>query len=407
MASVPNGPSGTPTDLAGLPGLLAYAQSLGLERWLRRRRCGVPTLVQALVWLVLAWRGTGRPHRLTQLDEPLLGALLGRVPCAKTLRVGLSRFPAKAVRAAVEAADAAELVRRAGRVWVAVDAHQVPYWGRGKLDAFQKGWSGSRSRRLRGYRLYLAVDCDSGQVVTFVLARGRMRDHRLAALLARRARRVLGRRLAGVVADCGFTSRASVAALAQSGVPFVLGFARSAPVKARLAALSPQQRRWLAGGGAVRLGACPWDDRLRLFALGARSPTDKRGPWVYVTSLRAAGPQELARTYRQRWRVEQVIEELMNGHDLDHLVAYTLHPNRVASGFRLLARNLAVGHQIARAGGRPDPVREPAAFRAAHLDGLGVFAAVRRTVTLAPLRPRPGPTRLRLPWTRRVVVLAA
>ena len=407
MVSLPVGRLGAPTALAGLPALLAYAQSLGLDRWLRRRRRGVPTLVQALVWLVLAWRGTGRPHRLGQLDEPLLAALLGRVPCAKTLRAGLSRFPARAVRAAVEAAYAAELPRRTGRVWVAVDAHQVPYWGRGKLDAFQKGWSGSHSRRLRGYRLYLAVDCDTGQVVTFALARGRARDHRLAALLARRARAVLGRRLAGVVADCGFTSRASVAALAASGVPFILGFARSAPVKARLAALSPQQRRWLAAGGAVRLGTCPWDDRLRLFALGARSPTDKRGPWVYATSLRAAGPQELARTYRQRWRVEQVIEELLNGHDLDHLVAYTLHPNRVAIGFRLLARNLAVGVQIAAAGGRPDPVREPAAFRAEHLDGLGTFATARRTVTLAPLRPRPGPTRLRLPWTHRVVVLAA
>ena len=102
-----------------------------------------------------------------------------------------------------------------------------------------------------------------------------------------------------------------------------------------------------------------------------------------------------------------MIEELLNGHDLDHLVAYRLHPNRVAIGFRLLARNLAIGLQIAHAGGRPDPVREPAAFRAAHLDGLGAFAAARRTVTPRPAPPRPGPTRLRLPWTRRVVVLAA
>src|SRR5215207_4562511 len=217
MVSVPVGRFGAPTALAGLPALLCYAQSLGLERWLRRRRRGVPTLVQALVWLVLAWRGTGRPHRLGHLDEPLLGPL----PCAKTLRVGLTRFPARAVRAAVEAAYRAELGRRSGRVWVAVDAHQVPYWGRGKLGRFQKGWSGSHSRRLRGYRLYLAVDADTGQVVTFLLARGRMRDHRLAALLARRVRAVLGRRLAGVVADCGFTSRGSVAALAASGVPFI------------------------------------------------------------------------------------------------------------------------------------------------------------------------------------------
>src|SRR5919204_4503626 len=104
MGSVPLGSLGTPTDLAGLPALLSYAQSLGLERWLRRRRRGVPTLVQALVWLVLAWRGTGRPHRLGQLEKPLLTALPGPLPCAKTVRGGLSRFPAKAVRAAVEAA---------------------------------------------------------------------------------------------------------------------------------------------------------------------------------------------------------------------------------------------------------------------------------------------------------------
>jgi hypothetical protein len=292
-------------------------------------------------------------------------------------------------------------------VWVARDAHPVPSWGRGELARFQKGWSGSRSRRRRGYRLDLAVDGDSGQVVTCVLARGRTREHRRAARLARRGRTVLGRRLAGVVAAGGFTSRASVAALAASGVPFILGFARSAPVKARLARLSAPQRRWLAAGGAVRLGGCPGDDRLRLVARGARSPTDQRGPGVYVTSLRAAGPPALARTDRQRWRLEQAIAELLNGHDLDHRVSDTLHPNRLAIGFRLLARNLAVGHQIARAGGRPDPIREPAAFRAEHRDGLGSCAVDRRTVTLAPLRPRPGPTRLRLPWNRRVVRLVA
>jgi hypothetical protein len=36
-----------------------------------------------------------------------------------------------------------------------------------------------------------------------------------------------------------------------------------------------------------------------------------------------------------------------------------------------------------------------------------VTVAVRRAVTLGPLRPRPGPIRLPLPWTGRVVVLAA
>jgi Transposase DDE domain len=397
-----------PTNLAAVPRLLAYAQALGLERHLGRAKRGIPTLALVLLWLVLAWRGTGRPHRLGLLDEPLLAALLGRdrLPAARTLHRSLRYFSAQAVRQAVEAAYLAELPRRTGRVWAALDAHQVPYWGRGKLERFEKGWSGSHSRRLRGYRLYLAVDHGTGQVITFALTRGRTRDARLGAAFARRLRRLLGRRLAGLVADCGFTSRASVAALLETGVPFILGFARSRPIRERLAALSPQQRRWLRAGGAVRLGACPWDDRLRLFALGARSPTDKRGPWVYVTSLRAAGPQRLAAIYRQRWRVEQAIEELLNGTDLDHLVGYRLHPNRVALGFRLLARNLAIGLQIADADARPAVICEPVAFRAAHVDGLGTFACDGPTISLA--RPQAAPAATYpLPWTGRIVRLIA
>src|SRR5436309_9559613 len=307
MASVPVTPvAAAPTNAAPLPRLFAYTQALGLEAYLFRAKRGVSTLALALVWLTLAWRGTGRPERLMDLDEPLLATLLGRarLPAPQTLRRGLGAFSTKGVREAVEAAYRAELPRRTGRVWAALDAHQVPYWGRGRQDRFGKGWAGNHSRSLRGYRLYLAVDIDTGQVITFVLAPGGTRDHTMAGVLARRVRAVLGHRLAGVVADCGFTSRASVAALAASGVPFILGFARSAPVKARLAALSPQQRRWLASGGAVRLGTCPWDDRLRLFALGARSPTDKRGPWVYVTNARALGPQALARPYPPPWRAQ-------------------------------------------------------------------------------------------------------
>jgi hypothetical protein len=262
---------------------------------------------------------------------------------------------------------------------------------------------------LRGYRLYLAVDTDTGQVLTCLLARGRSRDAEYLAVVARRLRCLLGRRLAGVVADCGFTSRAAVAALLAAQVPFILGFARSAPIRARLDALTPQQRRWLRDGGAIRLGACPWDARLRLFAIGARTPTDRRGPWVYVTSLRSVGPQRLATTYRQRWRVEQVIEELLNGADLDHLVSYRLHPNRVAIGFRLLARNLAIGLQIADANARPTPIREPAAFRAAHVEGLGLFVQDCQTIRLT--MPHPMPDHLdplyHLPWTQRTVRLVA
>jgi hypothetical protein len=259
---------------------------------------------------------------------------------------------------------------------------------------------------LRGYRLYLAVDTATGQILTFVLTTGNTPDPTLAAVLARRVGQLLGRQLAGVVADSGFTSRASVAALLQTGVPFILGFSRTAPIRARLAALSGQQRRWVRDGGAIRLGTCPWDARLRLIAVGARSPTDRRGPWVYVTSLRSYGPQRLIALYRQRGRVEQTIDELLNGHDFDHLVSYRLHPNRIAVGFRLLARNLAIGLQLATAEPSPSAIREPRAFRAAHVDGLGTFTVDGRTIILHPLRPSSA-QRFHLSWTRRVVRLAA
>jgi hypothetical protein len=269
-------PMPTPTDLAGLPGLLAYTQDLGLEPYLDRPKRGIPTLTLALAWLSLAWLGSGRPAHFEQIAEPMLAALLGcaRLPCGKTLSRSLRSFPAKAIRTAVETAYQAELPHRAGRVWVALDAHHVPYWGRGQKDRFAKGWSGSHGRTLRGYRLFLAVDTDTGQIITFLLAHGRTRDAQMLALLARRMRRVLGRRLAGVVADCGFTSRAAVAALAVTQIPFILGFARSKPIKARLAALTPQQRRWLRDGGAITLGPCPWHPRLRLMPwLPAPRPT--------------------------------------------------------------------------------------------------------------------------------------
>ena len=281
-----------------------------------------------------------------------------------------------------------------------------PLLGPRPARRFQKGWSGAHNRRLRGYRLFLAVDTDTGQVITVALARGRVRDAQLLAALARRLRRLLGRRLAGVLADCGFTSRPAVAALLDSKGPCILGFARSAPIGARLAARTPQQRRGLRDGGAIRLGACPWDARLRLFALGARTPTDQRGPWVYVTSLRSAGPQHLAATYRRRWRAEQAIEELVNGHDLDLLVSYRLHPNQIAIGFRLLARNVAIGCQIAEAQARPAVIRAPRAFRASHVDGLGTFSLEHRAIRLTRLRLA-GEDRCDLPWTQRTVHYAA
>ena len=54
MASVPPA-APRPTNLARLPRLLAYAQSLGLEGHLSRPKRGLSSLALALVWLVLAW----------------------------------------------------------------------------------------------------------------------------------------------------------------------------------------------------------------------------------------------------------------------------------------------------------------------------------------------------------------
>ncbi len=409
MSSVPPGAAlAQPTNAAPLPCLFAYTTSLGLERFLARRKRGLSTLVLSLVWLTLAWRGSGRPHHVGLLQEPLLAALLGveRLPTAQTLHRALAYFAAHDLRAAGQAAYLAELPRRAGRIWAALDSHQIPYWGRGQRERLRKGWSGAHGRCLRGYRLYLAVDTATGQIITFVLLRGDARDHRLTAVLARHLRRLLGRRLAGVVADSGFTSHAAVRALLQARIPFILGFARSARIRTRLAMLTGQQRRWLQQGGAVRLGWCPWDPRLQLIALTARTPTDDRGPWVYVTNIQGLNPGRLATLYRQRWRVEQVIDELANGHDLDHLVSPRLHPNRIGVGFRLLARNLALGLQIHEAGARPDVLREPRAFRATHVEGLGLFVQEEHTIWLMPTQPST-PRTWHVPWTRRTICLAA
>src|SRR3954466_5033263 len=223
-----------PTNAAPLPRLFAYATSLGLERFLERRKRGLSTLVLSLVWLTLAWRGSGRPHHIGLLQEPLLVALLGvdRLPTAQTLHRALTYFAAHDVRAAVEAPYRAELPRRAGRIWAALDSHQLPYRGRGRRGRLRKGWSGAHGRCLRGYRLYLAVDTDTGQIITFVLLRGDARDQWLTGVLARHLRRLLNCRLAGVVADSGFTSRPAVAALLEARIPFILGLARTARIRA-------------------------------------------------------------------------------------------------------------------------------------------------------------------------------
>jgi hypothetical protein len=150
MQSVRSAAAALPTDLAGLPGCWRTPRPWACNAFLFRPTQGIPSLVLALVWLVLAWRGTGRPHHVAELREPLLAALLGRdrLPSATTLYRSLRRFSAQAVRGAVETAYQAELSRRTERVWVSLDSHQLPYWGRGQRDRFQNGWAGNHGRRL-------------------------------------------------------------------------------------------------------------------------------------------------------------------------------------------------------------------------------------------------------------------
>src|SRR5262249_43526830 len=153
--------------------------------------------------------------------------------------------------------------------------------------------------------------------------------------------------------------------------------------------LNGYQHRWLRDEGAIRLGACPWGPGLQLFALSARTLSDQRGPWVYVTNLRRGGPQRWAALYRRRLRVEQVIDELRHGHELDHPVTTRLGPNGLAMGFRLLARNWARGYQLAQRGEPPPPLAEPHAFCATHVEGLGQFFHDGRTISLRPLQATP------------------
>ena len=62
MASVARAlPSVQPTNAAPLARLFAYTQTLGLEGWLARPKRGLSTLGLSLLWLTLAYRGSGAP----------------------------------------------------------------------------------------------------------------------------------------------------------------------------------------------------------------------------------------------------------------------------------------------------------------------------------------------------------
>ena len=97
--------------------------------------------------------------------------------------------------------------------------------------------------------------------------------------------------------------------------------------------------------------------------------------------------------------------------DLDELrdAWSILAPEDRLHGFRLLARNLALGYQLAQvaeAAEAPVPLAEPHAFCATQVEGLGQFLQAGRTIYLRPLQPTPG-HRWALPWTRLTVRLAS
>jgi hypothetical protein len=69
-----------------------------------------------------------------------------------------------------------------------------------------------------------------------------------------------------------------------------------------------------------------------------------------------------------------------------------------ASCSKLLPRNLAIGQQIRDAGTRPDQIREPVAFRSAHVEGLDTFRADKQTIVVTPLRAPADAHSFALPW---------
>ena len=403
-----------PTNLAPLPRLLALHPGAGpgAPPVARQARHPDPGAGAGLAGAGLA---RDRPARAAdRLDEPLLAALLGRarLPCGADAAAEPGRTSRRTACARRSRPPIGPSCRAAtGRVWAALDAHQVPYWGRGKPDALLQGLvgqpqppparlpalPGDRHRHRPGHHLPAGP-------------RAAPRDDRLLAVLARRVRRLLGRRLAGVVADCGFTSRASVAALVDAEGPV---HPRLRPLRAgpRPAGRPVRPAAPLAARRRARsdLGACAWDARLRLFALGARSPTDKRGPWVYVTSLRARRAETLAAH----------LSPALAGRAGHRGVAQRPGPRPPG---RLSPAPQPRRHRLAPAGPQPghrppDPrrrrparrIREPAAFRAAHVDGLGTFAPDDRdprALLLARHRPTEAAV-YSLPWTDRIVRLVA
>ncbi len=90
-------------------------------------------------------------------------------------------------------------------------------------------------------------------------------------------------------------SKRSLPALVETGVPYILGFGRSRPMRRRLAALSPHQWRWLKDGGVVETIQEP--RAFRAEHVDGLGSFVQHGPRLLLTPLHSDGEQ----SYRLPW----------------------------------------------------------------------------------------------------------
>ena len=300
-----------PTRSAPLVRLLAYTQRLGLEPYLDRRKRGLSTLVLSLVWLILAWQGSGRPHHLRQLADPC------SPPCSAC---PLAHAPDLASQPDL-LLSARHPRRRGSRLPAELPPALGAHLGRARLapgallgprpaGAAAQGLVGpARSRAAR-------LSAVSGH---------RYRDwpgRHLSAAARRRAGPSLYRR-PGAARARTCSAAAWPGSWPTAGSPVARpsprcctpAFRSFSASRARPACGRGWRRSRASNGagsstaGRFAWAGVHWDARLQLLALSARHPTDGRGPWVYVTSIQGLSPGRLAALYRQRWRVEQAIDE--------------------------------------------------------------------------------------------------
>lgn len=87
----PPSPTALPTAVPPLPRLFASTQTLGLEHHLQRPKRGVATPAPALAWLVLTWRGSGRPQHLVFIFARLAeGAVMATSFAPRCAWVGMA-----------------------------------------------------------------------------------------------------------------------------------------------------------------------------------------------------------------------------------------------------------------------------------------------------------------------------